>query len=136
MNVEIFYIIRDDISEVMARKPAVEYIIEQQWDNCTIASDSRSDHVTLESLNEKRKNLNDIRSKIIKYDKGIKLRWVKAHIGQTGNERVDELAKLATKKLHVDFHISFFLFKISSKDKIKEKSYGHLPGTMLQLYKR
>ncbi|GBN43165.1 hypothetical protein AVEN_223265-1 [Araneus ventricosus] len=94
------------MAEVMAIKLADEYIIEQHWDNCTIATDSRSALKALEPLNEKREIYNVIKSKIIKYDKGIKLHWVKLHMGQTGNETADEFAKLATKKLHVDFNFS------------------------------
>lgn len=70
----------------------------------------------------------DIKSKITNYDKGIKLRWVKALMGQRDNKKAEKFAKHAKKILIVDF--IFFDSKALFETNLKGKIYGYLSNTV------
>lgn len=53
----------------------------------TIA-DTRSDSSIVQNIHQMIKNVNNL---------DIRLKWIKAHVGHIGNERADDLARLATK---------------------------------------
>lgn len=72
---------------------------------------------TLISLNEERKYVLNIRDKIRKSN--IKIYWTKVHVNNPGNDRADELAKLATSKCIID--VFFHPNKIQIKKVLIEK---------------
>ncbi|GBN67587.1 hypothetical protein AVEN_73896-1 [Araneus ventricosus] len=95
------------MAEVVAIRQAVNYIIGRQLRRAKIISDSRSALMSLASVHERRVIITEIKDIIREYLGDIQLIWIRAHRGFEGNERADQLAKMASTKDHVDFF--FFL---------------------------
>ncbi|GBN11420.1 hypothetical protein AVEN_88434-1 [Araneus ventricosus] len=93
-------------AETKGLKMALEYIVDSKcWHKFHIFSDSRS---VLQSLECSKNNSQSIVELKILFgtavrNKWIRLHWVKAHVGVTGNESADEYAKLATTKAIAEF---------------------------------
>ncbi|GBM21852.1 hypothetical protein AVEN_32843-1 [Araneus ventricosus] len=88
------------MAEVMAISKAIDYCIDKNIRNSKVVTDSRSTLMAIESTEEKRRIIIEIKKKL-KLTK-IQLQWVRAHSGTVGNERADALAKLATSKDQID----------------------------------
>ncbi|GBM42953.1 hypothetical protein AVEN_140830-1 [Araneus ventricosus] len=89
--------------EFVAIRKAVKYIIGRQLRQAKIISDSRSALMSLASVHERQVIINEIKDNIKGYLGDIQLIWIRAHRGFGGNERADQLAKMASTKDHVDF---------------------------------
>ena len=57
--------------------------------------------------------------------------WVKAHIGATGNEHVDSLAKAGTEKVGIDFHVKLSFQSCKSRLRKEAVCLWQLVGTSL-----
>ncbi|GBN50906.1 hypothetical protein AVEN_149586-1 [Araneus ventricosus] len=108
------------MAEVVAIRQALKYIVERQLRQAKIISYSRSAPMSLASVHERRVIINEIKDNIREYLGDIWIRafgqliWIRAHRGFEGNERADQLAKMASTKDHVDF--SFCPFRIQIKN--------------------
>ncbi|GBO01660.1 hypothetical protein AVEN_172215-1 [Araneus ventricosus] len=80
----------------MAEVMSVDYCIDKNIRNSKVITDSRSTLMAIESTEEKRRIIIEIKKKL-KLIK-IQLQWVRAHNGTVGNERADALVKLAANK--------------------------------------
>lgn len=69
--------------------------------NYVIISDSLSALHFVVSLRKNRLYINNMRNKIDLRD--IDLFWIRAHVGDAGNEEVDKLAKEVTTKVNIDY---------------------------------
>ncbi|GBM12202.1 hypothetical protein AVEN_21010-1 [Araneus ventricosus] len=92
------------IAEMLAIKEAVSYCKRRQITKANIISDSRSAVVSIESLEENRKFILDIKNSLQDTNSNFLLWWTKAHAGNKGNERADYFAKKATEKQEIDFY--------------------------------
>ncbi|GBN08431.1 hypothetical protein AVEN_128653-1 [Araneus ventricosus] len=90
------------MAEAFAISKAVDEIIFRKMEYVDLITDSRSTLMSLHSLKEKRRFINNIKRKIANYNGRINLKWVKAHEGTMGNERADFLAKSAIDKEEID----------------------------------
>ncbi|GBM05189.1 hypothetical protein AVEN_197742-1 [Araneus ventricosus] len=88
------------MAEVMAISRAIDYCIDKNIRNSKVITDSRSTLMAIESNEEKRRIIIEIKKKL-KLTK-IQLQWVRAHNGTVGNEGADALAKLAASKEQID----------------------------------
>ncbi|GBL89111.1 hypothetical protein AVEN_255245-1 [Araneus ventricosus] len=88
------------MAEVIAISRAIDYCIDKNIRNSKLITDSRSTPIAIESTDEKRRFIIEIKKKL-KLTK-IQLQWVRAHNGTVGNERADALAKLAASKDQID----------------------------------
>ncbi|GBM16808.1 hypothetical protein AVEN_9394-1 [Araneus ventricosus] len=88
------------MAEVMAIIRAIDYCIDKNIRNSKVITDSRSTLMVIESTEEKRRIIIEIKKKL-KLTK-IQLQWARAHNGTVGNERADALAKLAASKVQID----------------------------------
>ncbi|GBL78172.1 hypothetical protein AVEN_42749-1 [Araneus ventricosus] len=61
-----------------------------------VISDSRSALMALSAVEEARDIINNIKEDIKEYKGKITLTWIRAHMGNFGNERTDEFSKEAT----------------------------------------
>ncbi|GBN88016.1 hypothetical protein AVEN_114817-1 [Araneus ventricosus] len=99
------------IAEVIAIQQAVQYVKANDLGQVNIISESRSALMALSAMEEAR----DIINNIIEYKGKIALTWIRAHMGNFGNERADQLAKEAT--LISDETISF----VPSRNQIRNE---------------
>ncbi|GBO09989.1 hypothetical protein AVEN_214255-1 [Araneus ventricosus] len=90
---------------VIAIQQAVQYTRANDLGQVNIIRDSRSALMALSAVEEARDIINNIKEDIKEYKGKITLTWIRAHIGNFGNERADQLAKEAT--LISDETISF-----------------------------
>ncbi|GBO27486.1 hypothetical protein AVEN_68265-1 [Araneus ventricosus] len=81
------------IAEMVAIRDAVNYCKRQQIAKANIISDSRSALVSIESLEENRKFILDIKNRLQDTNSIVMLWWTKAHAGNKGNERANYFAK-------------------------------------------
>ncbi|GBM64989.1 hypothetical protein AVEN_216130-1 [Araneus ventricosus] len=88
---------------MVAVREAVNYCKRRQIAKANNISDSRSALVSIESLEENRKFIQDIKNSLQDTNSNVLLRWTKAHAGNKGNERADYFAKKATEKQEIDF---------------------------------
>ncbi|GIY46733.1 uncharacterized protein CEXT_169301 [Caerostris extrusa] len=108
-------------AELLAIKGATEYAILNSLPNVNIISDSRSVLLAMENVNNIDTEIRNIKKWIQDYPGSIKLHWVKVHVGHSGNERADELAKAATLRTDVDHMVTFdtqVIKKLLKKKKI------------------
>ncbi|GBM69199.1 hypothetical protein AVEN_216037-1 [Araneus ventricosus] len=103
------------IDEVTAIQKAVEYIKANDLGQVNISSDSRSALMALSAVEEARDIINNIEEDIKEYKGKIILTWIRAHMGNFGNELADQLAKEAT--LISDETISF----VPSRNQIRNE---------------
>ncbi|GBO15135.1 hypothetical protein AVEN_272154-1 [Araneus ventricosus] len=83
---------------------AVNYYKRRQIAKANIISDSRSALVSIESLQENRKFILDIKNSLQVTNSNVLLWWIKAHAGNKGNEGVDYFAKKVTEKQKIVFY--------------------------------
>ncbi|GBL99255.1 hypothetical protein AVEN_177298-1 [Araneus ventricosus] len=91
------------IAEMVAIREAVNYCIRRQIAKVNILSDSRSALVSIESLEENRKFILDIKNSLLDTNSSVLLWWTKVHAGNEGNESADYFAKKATEKQEINF---------------------------------
>ncbi|GBL92325.1 hypothetical protein AVEN_35861-1 [Araneus ventricosus] len=99
------------VAEVIAIQQAVQYVRANDLGQANIISDSRSALMALSAVEEARDIINNIKE----YKGKITLTWIRAHMGNFGNGRADQLAKEAT--LISDETISF----VPSRNKIRNE---------------
>ncbi|GBN82220.1 hypothetical protein AVEN_273474-1 [Araneus ventricosus] len=92
------------IAEMVAIREAVNYFKRRQIAKANIISDSRSALVSIESLEENRNFILDIKNSLQDTNSNALLWWTKAHAGNKGNERADYFAKKATGKQEIHFY--------------------------------
>ncbi|GBN65934.1 hypothetical protein AVEN_41174-1 [Araneus ventricosus] len=80
---------------------AIDCILDHQLYDIKIVSDSRSALMTVTSLNDQRELIWNIKNKL-KGREDIELMWVRAHMGERGNELADMLAKDAANREMTD----------------------------------
>ncbi|GBM24140.1 hypothetical protein AVEN_50251-1 [Araneus ventricosus] len=103
------------MAEVTAIQQAVQYVKANDIGQVNIISDSRSALMALSIVEEARDIINNIKEDIKEYKGTITLTWIRAHMGNFGNECADQLAKEAT--LISDETISF----VPSKNQIRNE---------------
>ncbi|GBO19536.1 hypothetical protein AVEN_226819-1 [Araneus ventricosus] len=112
MNKEIWSLshrLSDNASVFIAEAFAILFAVKRVYQlaqEILILSDPRSVLMALESVGEQTSLIEVIKS-ILKDHPNIKLGWVKAHIGISGNEKADLLAKEATRKEQIDTRIKY-----------------------------
>ncbi|GBN73940.1 hypothetical protein AVEN_22501-1 [Araneus ventricosus] len=85
---------------------ALEFIKESKnWHKFHIFSDSQSVLQSLNCAKNTRQSILELKDlfAIAARGKWIRIHWVKAHVGISGNERADSLAKSATERATIDF---------------------------------
>ncbi|GBN77391.1 hypothetical protein AVEN_133224-1 [Araneus ventricosus] len=80
------------MTEVIAIQQAVQCVKANDLGQVNIISDSRSALMALSAVEEARDIINNIKE----YKGKITMTWIRAHMGNFGNERADQLAKEAT----------------------------------------
>ncbi|GBL97639.1 hypothetical protein AVEN_49144-1 [Araneus ventricosus] len=103
------------MTEVIAIQQAVQYVKANDLGQVNIISDSRSALMALSTVEEARDMINNIKEDIKEYKGKITLTWIRAHMGNFGNERADQLAKEA--RLISDGTISF----VPSRNQIRNE---------------
>ncbi|GBN24002.1 hypothetical protein AVEN_153269-1 [Araneus ventricosus] len=88
------------MAEVTAISRAIYYSIDKNIRNPKVITDSRSTLMAIESTEEERRIIIEIKKKL-KLTK-IQLQWIRVHNGTVGNERADTLAKLVASKDQID----------------------------------
>lgn len=88
-------------AELLAIIEALNISMNEQCQDVTIVTDSRSAIQAITSLNYHHSIVNSIRHNIITSGKRITLCWVPSHIGVMGNERADELARESIETLPI-----------------------------------
>ncbi|GBL92589.1 hypothetical protein AVEN_215147-1 [Araneus ventricosus] len=83
------------MAEVIAIQQVVQYVRANDLGQVNIISDFRSALMALSAVEEARDIINNIKD-IKEYKGKITLTWIRAHMGNFGNERADQLAKEAT----------------------------------------
>ncbi|GBN86526.1 hypothetical protein AVEN_30104-1 [Araneus ventricosus] len=92
------------IAKIVAIREAVSYCKRQQIAKANIISYSRWALVSIESLEENRKFILDIKNSLQDTNSDVLLWWTKAHAGNKGNDRADYFAKKATENQEIDFY--------------------------------
>ncbi|GBN50543.1 hypothetical protein AVEN_213231-1 [Araneus ventricosus] len=92
------------IAEMVAIREAVSYCKRRLITKANIISESRSALVSIESLEENRKFILDIKNSLQDTNSNFLLWWAKAHAGNKGNEKADNFAKKATEKQEINFY--------------------------------
>ncbi|GBO23398.1 hypothetical protein AVEN_213764-1 [Araneus ventricosus] len=82
-----------------------------------IFTDSRSVLMALESKKNESSIIKEIKN-LLKENLNIEMCWVKAHVGITGNEEADRLAKSAIDREEMDFNIKHSIMWFKKKLKI------------------
>ncbi|GBO30973.1 hypothetical protein AVEN_111128-1 [Araneus ventricosus] len=103
------------MAEVIAIQQAVQYVKANDLGQVNIISDSRSTRIAVTAVEESRDIINNIKEDVKEYNGKITLTWIRAHMGNFGNERADKLAKGAT--LISDETISF----VPSRNQIRNE---------------
>ncbi|GBM59931.1 hypothetical protein AVEN_4002-1 [Araneus ventricosus] len=106
------------MAEVIAIQQAVQYVKANHLRQVNIISDSRSALMALSAVEEARDIINNIKE----YKGKITLTWIRAHVGNFGNERADQLAKEAT--LISDETISF----VPSRNQVRNEGNKIIKG--------
>ncbi|GBM65254.1 hypothetical protein AVEN_157474-1 [Araneus ventricosus] len=99
------------MAEVIAIQQAVQYVRANDLGQVNTISGPRSALMALSAVEEARDIINNIKE----YKGKITLTWIRAHMGNLGNERADQLVKEA--RMISDETISFVL----SRNQIKMK---------------
>ncbi|XP_035213931.1 uncharacterized protein LOC118187764 [Stegodyphus dumicola] len=104
-------------AEVLALKRALLWIDQRTENTYRIFTDSLS---TLQSLNKGEQRSRSIMSlkeiiHTIKDNKDLEINWIKAHVGNKGNERADEEAKRATQRPEIDITVPLSEQSVKSK---------------------
>ncbi|GBN56647.1 hypothetical protein AVEN_123126-1 [Araneus ventricosus] len=92
------------IAEMVAVREAVNYFKRRQIAKANIISDSRSALVSIESLEENRNFILDIKNSLQDTNSNALLWWTNTHAGNKGNERAYYFAKKATGKQEIHFY--------------------------------
>ena len=110
-------------AEIKAIDLALSYIEQQQRNKFIIFSDSLS---VLLSINNKKTDNALIKQLLLRFNdiletKSIILCWIPSHVGISGNEKVDALAKESLKLLPIDIKLPNSDFRPSINNLIKSK---------------
>ena len=94
-------------AELYAIHKAIDSILGSECETFTIFSDSQSSIKSLQDRDSRNFLVNKIQDQLLALErnkKKIKIAWIKAHAGNMGNERADELAKEAatTEQIQVE----------------------------------
>ncbi|GBN99023.1 hypothetical protein AVEN_145623-1 [Araneus ventricosus] len=89
---------------MVAIREAVSYCKRQQIAKANIISYLRSALVSIESLEENRQFILDIKNSLQDTNSDVLLWWTKAHAGNKGNDRADYFAKKVTENQEIDFY--------------------------------
>ncbi|KAJ2939997.1 hypothetical protein O0L34_g14028 [Tuta absoluta] len=91
---------------MLALKEATSQILKMEHEEFNILSDSKSalELLQRESFHPIAYDINKNITKINLQGKTLRLFWIRAHVGTSGNERADELAKEAALKLKTSAH--------------------------------
>ncbi|GBM65004.1 hypothetical protein AVEN_221209-1 [Araneus ventricosus] len=108
------------ISEMVAIREAVNYFKRRQIPKANVISDSRSVLVSIESLEEDRKFILDIKNSLQDTNSNALHWWTKDDAGNKGNERADYFAKKAIEKSRNPF---LFLQDQTTEENGNEKKY-------------
>ncbi|GBO00221.1 hypothetical protein AVEN_257918-1 [Araneus ventricosus] len=103
------------MAEVIAIQQTVQCVKSNDLGQVNIICDSRSALMALSAVEEARDIINNIKEDIKEYKGKITLTCIRAHMGNFGTERVDQLAKEAT--LISDETISF----VPSRNQIRNE---------------
>lgn len=107
-------------AEAVAILSALEYISDSRLTGpVSINTDSRSVLMALKGYSNTNPLIRKIRDKVDSIDTEINFNWIKAHVGLEGNEKADELAKMATRRNDVDIYIK--LSRKHLKQEIRKK---------------
>ncbi|KMQ81828.1 non-ltr retrotransposon cats, partial [Lasius niger] len=82
-------------AELYAIKKSLDWMDKNKYRSAQINSDSRAAIQTLRQTNTKTELAHNTKIQLLNTQKHINIKWVKAHVGTTGNETADELAKQA-----------------------------------------
>ncbi|GIX76024.1 uncharacterized protein CDAR_443101 [Caerostris darwini] len=110
-------------AELLAITQAINFAINARLPSANIISDSRSVLQALENVNHVEKEILAIKQLLANQESAIRLFWIKAHAGFTGNERADEYAKNATTKEDTDFTMGYsipYIKGLIKKDLLKQ----------------
>ncbi|GBM14216.1 hypothetical protein AVEN_167303-1 [Araneus ventricosus] len=120
------------MAEIFAIHKAIDYILYYELYDVKTVSNSRSALMTVESLSDQRELIWNIKKKL-KDREDIKLMWVKAHMGEMGNERADVLAKDAANRETID--AQFIYSTVQTRNKNNKKIKRSLAAQMDGIYK-
>ncbi|GIY99054.1 RNase H domain-containing protein [Caerostris extrusa] len=120
-------------AELIAIKLAITYATEHHLPVANIISDSRSVLLAVENPNNCDYDIMEIKRLLANHDGIIRLFWIKAHAGFSGNERADEYAKQATTKDAIDIELAF---DIPFVKKLLKKELNRLADSMVSVNKR
>ncbi|XP_035229738.1 ribonuclease H-like [Stegodyphus dumicola] len=109
-------------AEVLALKRALLWIDQRTENTHRIFTDSLSTLQSLNSIQQRSRSIISLKEMIhtIRDNKDLELNWIKAHVGNKGNERADEEAKKATQRSSIDITVP--LSEQSAKSKILQET--------------
>ncbi|GIX95978.1 putative 115 kDa protein in type-1 retrotransposable element R1DM [Caerostris darwini] len=113
----------DHATVYSAELMAINFAINARLPSANIISDSRSVLQALENVNHVEREILAIKQLLANHESAIRLFWIKAHAGFTGNERADEYTKSATTKEDIDFTMGYSIAYIKGlikKDLLKQ----------------
>lgn len=100
-------------AELVAIKHAVKWFINSEYIKATIFTDSKASYLVLQRTFPINIIIKEVFESMVQNpDKALTIGWIKAHAGNPGNERADELAKGAIIAIQADIQ-DFQKFPIS-----------------------
>ncbi|GBM14367.1 hypothetical protein AVEN_34020-1 [Araneus ventricosus] len=118
--------LNDSRTVFMTEVIAIQYVKANDLGQVNIISDSRSALMVLSAVEEAIDIINNIKEDIKEYKGKITLTWIRAYMGNFGNERADQLAKEAT--LISDETISF----VPSRNQIRNEGNKIIKGPVVK----